>query len=84
LRWLKEHNPFFSDLVIDSTFELNVTQFAAPKMEEDIKKEEPDTAQADEAGYSLLLHEHGLTEVEAPRREGNTYQLFKLVEMRGR
>jgi hypothetical protein len=52
-------------------------------MEEGIKKEDLDVAQAEEAGYSLLLREYGLTEVEAPRREGDTYQLFKLVEMRG-
>jgi hypothetical protein len=35
------------------------------------------------ADYSLLLHEYGMTEVEAPRREGTPYQHFKLVDMRG-
>jgi hypothetical protein len=52
--------------------------------EENAEPTLPDSAGDEAADYSLLLHEYGLTEVEAPRREGTPYQHFKLVDMRGK
>lgn len=82
MQWLKTHNPFFSNLVINSTFELDITNVTDPKWEDVIKKDE-EGAYLSGQDYSLLLHQYGLTEVEAPRRGGTTYQQFKLVDMKG-
>jgi hypothetical protein len=53
------------------------------KGEEDTELTMADPTRDATAEYSLLLHEYGMTEVEAPRREGTPYQHFKLVDMRG-
>jgi hypothetical protein len=90
LQWLRNNNPLFANLVIDRNFELGVTNVIDPTLADRVKKEEEDaTTGVDPAAntandYSLLLHEYGLTEVEAPTREGTPYQHFNLVDMRGK